>query len=62
MKLKDYIYDSDRNIATFWVEGIDRDQLEKLLVVFKAANPEPRKEFDFDQFVYDELFSESNTD
>jgi len=54
MKLKDYIHDPDRNIVTIWVEEIDREQLEKLLVVFKASNPEPQDEFDYDEIIFSE--------
>lgn len=52
MKLKDYIYDPDRKIVTIWIEEIDREQLEKLLILFKATNPEPQNEFDYDDIIF----------
>jgi len=54
MKLRDHIFDPDRKIATIWFEDIDREQLEKLLVIFKAKNPEPKTEFDFDSIIFDD--------
>ena len=52
IKLKDYIYDKERDIATIWIEEIDQKQLERLLQIFKAANPEPQNEFDYDDIIF----------
>lgn len=52
MKLKDYVHDHDRKIAIIWIEEIDPKQLEKLLQIFKAANPEPQNEFDYDEIIF----------
>lgn len=54
MTLKDYIYDSERKVATIWLEKIEPDHLTKLLAIFRASNPEPKKDFDFDSIIFDE--------
>ena len=54
MKLRDHIFDPDRKIATIWLEEIDHEQLENLLILFKAKNTEPKTEFDFDSIIFSE--------
>ena len=54
MTLKDYIYDPDRKVATIWLEKLEPDHLEKLLAIFRAANPEPKQEFDYDAIIFNE--------
>ena len=52
MKLKDFVYDKDRMIATIWVEETDPVQLENLLMILREDNPQPQDEVDYAEIIW----------
>ena len=43
MKVKDYVYDKDRKVATIWLESIEQNELKQVLQHLEYENQKLKK-------------------
>ena len=53
MKLKDFVFDSDKGVATLWLEEVHPIQLRNLLMILQD-DPEPQDEMGYDTVIFGE--------